>query len=146
MEKVKIKKLYEDTIIPKKSHDEDAGFDLYAHLSDSVIIESQKTVLIGTGIAVELPSGTFGAIFARSGLSTKRGLAPANKVGIVDSPYRGEVMVALHNHSELPCEISNGERIAQMVVMPYVNVSLELTNELSDTERGTSGFGSTGTK
>lgn len=146
MEKLKIKKLYKDTIIPKKAHNEDAGFDLYAHLSDTVVIEPHKTALIGTGIAVELPVGTFGAIFARSGLATKKGLAPANKVGVVDSPYRGEIKVALHNHSDFCCEISNGERIAQMVVIPYMNVSLELTNELSDTERGVGGFGSTGTK
>lgn len=144
METVKIKKLNDMAIIPKKAHDDDAGFDLYASIPDPVVIHPHKTVLIGTGISVELPKNTFGAIFARSGLAFKSGLAPANKVGVVDCNYRGEVCVALHNHSDMPKEVSSGERIAQMVVMPYVNVSLELSEELSDTDRGEGGFGSTG--
>lgn len=144
METVKIKKLNDMAIIPKKAHDDDAGFDLYAAIPDSVVIPPHKTLLIGTGISVELPKNTFGAIFARSGLAFKSGLAPANKVGVVDCNYRGEVCVALHNHSDMPKEISSGERIAQMVVMPYVNVSLELAEDLSDTDRGEGGFGSTG--
>ncbi len=145
MEMVKIKKLKDGAVIPKKAHDDDAGFDLYACIPDSLVIHPHKTVLIGTGISVELPKNTFGAIFARSGLAFKSGLAPANKVGVVDCNYRGEVCVALHNHSEMTCEVNNGERIAQMVVMPYINVSLELSDELSDTDRGSGGFGSTGT-
>lgn len=144
METVKIKKLNDMAIIPKKAHDDDAGFDLYAAIPDSVVIHPHKTILIGTGISVELPKNTFGAIFARSGLAFKSGLAPANKVGVVDCNYRGEVCVALHNHSDMPKEVSPGERIAQMVVMPYVNVSLELAEDLSDTDRGEGGFGSTG--
>lgn len=144
METVKIKKLNDMAIIPKKAHDDDAGFDLYAAILDPVVIHPHKTLLIGTGISVELPKFTFGAIFARSGLAFKYGLAPANKVGVVDAGYRGEVCVALHNHSEYIREVKPGERIAQMVVMPYVNVSLELTEDLSDTDRGEGGFGSTG--
>lgn len=144
METVKIKKLNDMAIIPKKAHDDDAGFDLYAAIPAPVVIHPHKTVLIGTGISVELPKNTFGAIFARSGLALKSGLAPANKVGVVDCNYRGEVCVALHNHSDMPKEVSSGERIAQMVVMPYVNVSLELAENLSDTDRGSGGFGSTG--
>lgn len=144
METVKIKKLNDKAIMPHKGHEDDAGFDLYACIPDPVVIQPNKTMLIGTGISVELPKGTFGAIFARSGLATKSGLAPANKVGVVDSPYRGEVMVALHNHSDMPREISCGERIAQLVVMPYVMCELEWANELTDTDRGTGGFGSTG--
>lgn len=144
METVKIKKLNDMAIIPRKAHDDDAGFDLYASIPDSVVIHPHKTILIGTGISVELPKNTFGAIFARSGLAFKSGLAPANKVGVVDCNYRGEVCVALHNHSDMPKEVSPGERIAQMVVMPYVNVSLELAEDLSDTDRGEGGFGSTG--
>ena len=144
METVKIKKLNDMAIIPKKAHDDDAGFDLYAAIPSPVVIHPHKTVLIGTGISVELPKNTFGAIFARSGLALKSGLAPANKVGVVDCNYRGEVCVALHNHSDMPKEVSSGERIAQMVVIPYVNVSLELAEDLSDTDRGEGGFGSTG--
>ena len=144
METVKIKKLNDMAIIPKKAHDDDAGFDLYAAIPDSVVIPPHKTLLIGTGISVELPKFTFGAIFARSGLAFKSDLAPANKVGVVDCNYRGEVCVALHNHGEYIREVKPGERIAQMVVMPYVNVSLELAEDLSDTDRGEGGFGSTG--
>ena len=113
-------------------------------IRDPIVIYPHKTFLVRTGISVELPKNTFGAIFARSGLALKSGLAPANKVGVVDCNYRGEVCVALHNHSEYPREVNPGERIAQMVVMPYVNVSLELAEDLSDTDRGEGGFGSTG--
>lgn len=144
MQTVKIKKLNDNAIIPKKAHDDDAGFDLYACIPDPIVIHPHKTVLIGTGISVELPKETFGAIFARSGLAFKSGLAPANKVGVVDAGYRSEIMVALHNHSEMPCEISNGMRIAQMVIIPFVNVKLQESNDLSSSERGVGGFGSTG--
>lgn len=130
--------------MPKKGHEDDAGFDLYACIPDPIVIPPHKTVLIGTGISMELPKGTFGAVFARSGLATKSDLAPANKVGVVDSPYRGEVMVALHNHGEEYREVSNGERIAQLVVIPYVMSEMVWTDELSDTNRGSGGFGSTG--
>lgn len=144
METIKIKKLNDNAIMPKKGHEDDAGFDLYACIPDPIVISPHKTVLIGTGISMELPKGTFGAVFARSGLATKSDLAPANKVGVVDSPYRGEVMVALHNHGEEYREVSNGERIAQLVVMPYVMAEMVWTDELSDTNRGSGGFGSTG--
>lgn len=144
METIKIKKLNDNAIMPKKGHEDDAGFDLYACIPDPIVIPPHKTVLIGTGISMELPKGTFGAVFARSGLATKSDLAPANKVGVVDSPYRGEVMVALHNHGEEYREVSNGERVAQLVVMPYVMADMVWTYELSDTNRGSGGFGSTG--
>ena len=144
MKTIKIKKLNDNAIMPKKGHEDDAGFDLYACIPYPIVIPPHKTVLIGTGISMELPKGTFGAVFARSGLATKSDLAPANKVGVVDSPYRGEVMVALHNHGEEYREVSNGERIAQLVVMPYVMAEMVWTDELSDTNRGNGGFGSTG--
>lgn len=141
-----MKKLKDKAKLPLKGHANDAGFDLYACLDEPVTIEPHKTVLVGTGIAIELPEGTFGAVFARSGLATKSDLAPANKVGVVDSPYRGEVMVALHNHGECVREVTDGDRIAQLVVIPYVAASLSWSDELSDTDRGDGGFGSTGTK
>lgn len=141
---IKVKKLKDKAKLPLKGHANDAGFDLYACLDEPVTIEPHKTVLVGTGIAIELPEGTFGAVFARSGLATKSDLAPANKVGVVDSPYRGEVMVALHNHGECIREVSGGDRIAQLVVMPYVAASLNWSDELNDTDRGSGGFGSTG--
>lgn len=141
---IKVKKLKDGAKLPFKGHTNDAGFDLYACLDRPVVIDPRKTVLVGTGIAIELPEGTFGAVFARSGLATKSDLAPANKVGVVDSPYRGEVMVALHNHGECARVVANGDRIAQLVVMPYVAASLSWSDELSNTDRGDGGFGSTG--
>lgn len=141
---IKVKKLKDGAELPTKGHAEDAGFDLYACLDHTIVIEPHKTVLVGTGIAVELPKGTFGAVFARSGLATKSDLAPANKVGVVDNPYRGEIMVALHNHGESIRVVANGDRIAQLVVMPYVMSELIWSDELSDSERGDGGFGSTG--
>lgn len=146
MEAIKIKKLNDNATMPKKGHADDAGFDLYACITDSIVVPPHKTVLIGTGISMELPRGTFGAVFARSGLATKSDLAPANKVGVVDSSYRGEVMVALHNHGDEYREVTNGQRIAQLVVMPYIMTELEWADELSDTNRGSGGFGSTGIK
>ena len=143
---VKIKKLDENAKIPTKGSVEAAGADLYALCTEDITIEPSATVMIRTGIAIELPQGTVGLIYARSGIASKRGLAPANKVGVVDNDYRGEVMVALHNHSTAPQTITNGERIAQLVVMPYYCVSFTEVDELSDTDRGEGGFGSTGTK
>ena len=109
-------------------------------------IEPGGTALIHIGIAVEIPDGYVGLIYARSGLATKRGLAPANKVGVIDSDYRGEVMVSLHNHSNVLAQIENGERIAQMVIVPFLKTEFVLSDELDDTERGAGGFGSTGKK
>lgn len=143
---VKIKKLDEKATIPSYGSEYAAGFDLYALLNEDTVIKSHETCLVKTGLSMEIPEGFAGMIFARSGLATKKGLAPANKVGVVDSDYRGEVMVALHNHSNIDQTISNGERIAQMVIMPFYKAEFVETEELSDTQRGTGGFGSTGTK
>lgn len=142
---VNIKKLREDAILPSYGSEYAAGADLYS-CSDSVEIPSGETVLIHTGIAIELPRGLAGLIYARSGLASKKGLAPANKVGVVDCDYRGEILVALHNHSDEPRVVEKGERIAQLVIAPYYTANFILTDELSDTVRGEGGFGSTGTK
>lgn len=143
--KVNIKKTDERAIIPTYGSEYAAGADLYA-CCDTTEILPGKTVKISTGIAIELPQGYVGLIYARSGLATKRGLAPANKVGVVDCDYRGEVMVALHNHSDEVQTIERGERIAQLVIAPYFEADFCETDELSDTVRGAGGFGSTGKK
>ena len=142
--KIEIKKLNENAIIPKLGSKEAAGVDLHACITETVYISPHETVKIDTGIAIELPKGTFGAIFARSGLATKEGLAPANKVGVIDSDYRNSIIVALHNHSNVSRVINPGERIAQLVVIPYVPIEFKEVNELSETNRGFGGFGSTG--
>ena len=143
--KVKYIKLREDAITPTRGSEKAAGYDLYANIdgNDSITITPGETVIIGTGLSFELPDNTFAAIFARSGLSTKSGLAPANKVGVCDSDYRGEYKVALHNHSNTPATVNRGDRIAQMVVMPFIPIELE-EGDLSNTTRGSGGFGSTG--
>lgn len=141
---IKIKKVNENAIIPTRTHCTDAGADLYACVKSPVIIAPHQTVKIGTGVAMELPEGYFGAVFARSGLATKNGLRPANAVGVCDSSYRGEYIVALHNDTDIPQTIQPLERIAQLVVMPYLPVEFMDVNELDDTERGEGGFGSTG--
>ena len=132
-------------IIPCKAHPTDAGYDLYADTEENLIILPHETVIIGTGLAFELPERTFGAIYARSGLASKKGLRPANCVGIVDSDYRGEVKVALHNDSDEAQEISAGERIAQLILQSYLPMEFTEVEELSEAERGDNGFGSTGT-
>ena len=143
--KVNIKKLKDTAIIPKRGSEQAAGYDLHAHISDGMVtINPHETIKIGTGLSMELPDGTFGAIFARSGLATKSGLRPANCVGCCDSDYRGEYIVALHNDTDIPRVIENGERIAQLVVMPYIPVNFEEVDVLSDTERGDKGFGDSG--
>jgi dUTP pyrophosphatase len=142
---VKIKKVCENATLPKYATEFSAGADLCACCCEGdVEIRSGETVLIHTGLAMEIPVGYAGMIFARSGLASKRGLAPANKVGVVDADYRGEVMVALHNHSGETQVISHGERIAQLVVMPFLACDFVLADELSDTVRGEGGFGSSG--
>ncbi len=143
---VKIKKLSEKAIMPTKGSVDAAGADLYALCEENIVIEPGETVMIGTGLAMELPRDTVGLIYARSGIASKRGLAPANKVGVVDNDYRGEIKVALHNHSTKTQVIENGERIAQLVVMPYYSAIFTEIDELSETCRGDGGFGSTGTK
>ena len=144
MEKVAVKKLREGAILPTFGSNEAAGADLYACLEQDVTIAPGETVFVPTGLAMELPRGYAGLIYARSGLACKRGLAPANKVGVVDSDYRGEFIVALHNHGSQPQSISHGERIAQLVVTPVLIPEYIEVETLSDTQRGTGGFGSTG--
>lgn len=141
-----IKKLNPNAIIPTYGSECAAGADLYACIESPVTIEPGQTVFISTGLAMEIPEGYAGFIYARSGLSCKRGLAPANKVGVVDADYRGEITVALHNHSDEPKTIEVNERIAQIVIAPFVHVAFDEVDELSDTVRGAGGFGSTGTK
>ena len=142
--KVRIKKLSDRAIIPTYGSAGSAGGDLYSAEENEVLIAPSQTVLIGTGLAVEIPDGYVGLVYARSGLATKSGLAPANKVGVIDSDYRGEIKVALHNHSTEPKVIAKGERIAQMVIAPYLKVEYDEVEDLSDTIRGDGGFGSTG--
>ena len=141
-----IKKLNPNAIIPTYGSECAAGADLYACIESPVTIEPGQTVFISTGLALEIPEGYAGFVYARSGLSCKRGLAPANKVGVVDADYRGEITVALHNHSDEPKTIEVNERIAQIVIAPFVHVAFDEVDELSDTVRGAGGFGSTGTK
>ncbi len=142
---VKIKKLDPNAIVPSYGSPYAAGADLYALTNgETVTICPHETVFVHTGIAMEIPVGFAGLIYARSGTACKRGLAPANKVGVVDSDYRGEVMVALHNHSEIAQSIEDGERIAQMVIAPYLTADFIEASALDDTDRGEGGFGSTG--
>lgn len=141
---IKIKRLSEEATIPTRGSEYSAGYDLYANIEKSVSIKPHETVKIGTGWAIEIPDGYFGAIFARSGLATKEGLRPANCTGVCDSDYRGEYIVAIHNDSDVVREIIPHERIAQLVVIPYLYVDFKETDELSDTSRGEGGFGSTG--
>ncbi|MDD6208690.1 MAG: dUTP diphosphatase [Clostridiales bacterium] len=143
---VAIKKLQDNARIPTYGTEYAAGADLYACMEDCVTIQPGETTLIHTGIAMEIPEGYAGLIYARSGLASKKGLAPANKVGVVDADYRGEIMVALHNHSNMPQTLESGERIAQMVITPFLTASYVEVPELSETVRGEGGFGSTGTK
>ena len=143
---VKIKKLTSRAIIPTKGSSDAAGMDLYALLDEPVTINPNETYLIKTGLSYEIPSGYVGLIFARSGLATKEGLAPSNKVGVIDADYRGEIMVSLYNQSNTPRVINDGQRIAQMVIMPILDVELVVDDNLSDTDRGEGGFGSTGKK
>ncbi len=141
-----IKKLNEKAILPTYGTEFSAGADLYACMEEPVTIAPGESVLIHTGLAMAIPEGYAGLVFARSGLANKRGLAPSNKVGVIDSDYRGEVMVSLYNHSKEPQVIESGERIAQLVLTPYITAAWNLVDELDETERGAGGFGSTGTK
>ena len=145
-EKVPFKKLDPRAICPTYGSTSSAGADLYALSDGDILIEKGKTVLIHTGIAMQIPEGFVGLVFARSGLATKKGLAPANKVGVIDSDYRGEIMVPLFNQSENDVVIESGERIAQISLIPYLTADFCETDALDNTERGESGFGSTGRK
>lgn len=142
--KIKIKKLTDTAKTPTRGSEYAAGYDLYADVKENVQIKPHETVKIGTGLAMEIPDGYFGAIFARSGLAAKEGLRPANCVGVCDSDYRGEYIVAIHNDSEETRTVTAGERIAQLIVMPYLPVTFDEVAELTDTNRGEGGFGSTG--
>ena len=141
---IKYTKLNEYAQEPTRGSAAAAGYDLYAAISDSVAIPAHSTVKIGTGLAFALPDNTFSAIFARSGLATKQGLRPANCVGVCDSDYRGEYIVAVHNDTDEEKIIEPNERIAQMVLMPYIPMMFEEVESLDETERGEGGFGSTG--
>lgn len=143
---VRIKKLDPRAKIPTYGSADAAGADLYALLDEPLTIAPHGTFLVPTGLSVEIPAGNMGLIFARSSLGTKRGLAPANKVGVIDADYRGQIMVSLHNHSELPQTVEPFERIAQFVIVPFIRAAFQETDALSDTDRGEGGFGSTGTR
>lgn len=143
---LKVKKMRDQAQIPHYGTPYAAGADLYACLETPVVIGAGRTVFVPTGLAAEIPVGLVGLIYARSGLACKKGLAPANKVGVIDSDYRGEIMVALFNHSKEDIVVEHGERIAQMVITPYLYAEYEETEELSDTVRGEGGFGSTGNR
>lgn len=144
MEPIRIKKLNARAILPTYGSAEAAGADLYACLEEDVTVAPGETVFVPTGLALEVPKGCAGLIYARSSLGTKRGLAPANKVGVIDSDYRGQVMVALHNHGKVPQTVAYGERIAQLLITPVFTPGFLEVSELDDTQRGTGGFGSTG--
>lgn len=144
MNPVRVKRVLEGAKLPTYGSACAAGADLYACLEEAVTIQPGETVFIPTGIALEVPQGCAGLIYARSSMGAKRGLAPANKVGVIDSDYRGQVMVALHNHSALPQTVEPQERIAQLLITPVYTPGFVETEELSDTQRGAGGFGSTG--
>ena len=143
---VRFQKLDSRAVTPAYGSAAAAGADLYAVLDTPLTIGAGETVLVHTGLAVEIPEGFVGLVCARSGLATKQGLAPANKVGVIDADYRGEVMVALHNHSAETRTIDHGERIAQLVLVPYLTAAYQQADSLTNTLRGDGGFGSTGTK
>lgn len=144
--KIRVKKLNERAVVPTYGSMGSAGGDLYSAEENDVVIAPGETAFIGTGIAVEIPESYVGLVYARSGLACKKGLAPANKVGVIDSDYRGEIKVALFNHGKESQTVVQGERIAQLVVAPYLSVEYEETDSLTDTVRGDGGFGSTGRK
>ena len=144
MSMIRVKKLHEQAVLPTYGSEEAAGADLYACLDNPVTVAPGETAWSPTGLAMEIPKGCAGLVYARSGLACKKGLAPANKVGVIDSDYRGPVTVVLHNHGSVPQTIAHGERIAQMVITPVLTPVYEAVDDLSDTGRGQGGFGSTG--
>lgn len=144
MPTIAVKKLDERAILPTYGSEYAAGADLYALADGEIVFQPGETKFVRTGLAMEIPEGYAGLIYARSGLACKRGLAPANKVGVVDADYRGEVMVALHNHSNTEQRIAAGERIAQLVVAPFLKADFTEAETLNETVRGQGGFGSTG--
>ena len=144
MSYIRVKKLRPNAVLPTYGSGEAAGADLYACLEEAVVVEPGRTAWIPTGIAMEIPKGCGGLVYARSGLACKKGLAPANKVGVIDSDYRGEITVVLHNHGSEAQTVSSGERIAQMVITPVLPPAYMEAEDLTDTDRGQGGFGSTG--
>ena len=145
--RINIKRIRDDASIPTRGSVSAAGYDQYAcDIDEPIDIAPGSCAKIKTGVIMEIPEGFFGAIYARSGLATKQGLRPANCVGVVDSDYRGEIMVFLHNDSSFVRTIENGERIAQIIITPYLNVEFNEVDVLSDTARGDGGFGSTGVR
>ena len=143
---IRIKRLTDTAQLPKRGSEYAAGYDLYADITEPVMIPPHQSVMIGTGLAAEIPEGYFGGVFARSGLASKQGLRPANCVGVIDADYRGQISVALSNDREVERTIEPQERIAQLVILPFLPVEFIDSEELSDTVRGAGGFGSTGTK
>ena len=141
---VKIQKLREEAVIPTRGSEKAAGYDLHAAIPEAVYILPHSTTKIKTGLAMELPDNTFGAIFARSGLATKQGLRPAICVGVCDSDYRGEYIVAVHNDTDIVQVVCPGEKIAQLILLPFLPIDFQMVDKLSETERGEGGFGSTG--
>ena len=144
MSSIRVKKLSPKAILPTYGSVEAAGADLYACLEEGVTIQPGETVFIPTGIALEVPKGCAGLVYARSSMGAKRGLAPANKVGVIDSDYRGEIRVVLLNHGKVPQTVEHGERVAQFLITPVLTPQYEEVAELTDTDRGAGGFGSTG--
>ena len=144
MSSIRVKKLSPKAILPTYGSVEAAGADLYACLEEGVTIQPGETVFIPTGIALEVPKGCAGLVYARSSMGVKRGLAPANKVGVIDSDYRGEIKVVLLNHGKVPQTVEHGERVAQFLITPVLTPQYEEVAELTDTDRGAGGFGSTG--
>ena len=144
--KIRIKKMTPTAKLPTRGTEQAAGYDLYSREDKEIEIAPHSTVMIGTGVAMEIPDGHFGALFARSGMASKRGLRPAECVGVIDSDYRGDIWISFHNDRETPMSIGPNERIAQIVILPYYSVEFEEAEELSRTSRGIHGFGSTGTK
>jgi dUTP pyrophosphatase len=142
--KINVKKLTESAKLPEQGSAYAAGYDLFADVNEGLEIEAHKTAMIPTGLAMEIPEGYFGGIFARSGLAAKESLRPANCVGVVDADYRGEIKVALHNDSDEVRVITPGQKVAQMVIVPFLSIEFDEVTELSDTVRGVGGFGSTG--
>ena len=146
-ETIRIKKLRPDALLPTYGSKDAAGADLYALTEEAgLCIAPGETAMVHTGLSIELPRGFAGLVYVRSGLATKRGLAPANKVGVIDPDYRGEIMISLHNHGNAPATVHSGERVAQLVITPYLTATFREVDALSDTVRGEGGFGSTGQK
>ena len=141
---ISVKKLKENATLPTRGSEYAAGYDLYAAIDETVVIGPHETQKVGTGLAFSLPDNTFAAIFARSGLATKQGLRPSNCCGVIDSDYRGDIIVALHNDTNTPQTIQPMERVAQLIIMPYLPIEFEEVEALSDTNRGDKGFGYSG--